>query len=84
MPIRLSLSPAVRVARHGLLFLFATGLTGTMSPNASAQSVWDQLKAQAKKSTQPGDDAGRRSNDGRREIKRTTVLSRPQDSGSSF
>ena len=53
MPIRFSPIPAVRIARLGVLFLFAIGLAGAASPNASAQSVWDQLKAQTKKAKQP-------------------------------
>ena len=48
-----TLSSSLRVARLGLLIVFATGIAGGLSPNASAQSVWDQLKAQAKKATQP-------------------------------
>jgi hypothetical protein len=57
MSIRLSLSSAVRAARLGLLLIVATFFAGAMSPNASAQSVWDQLKAQAKKATQPANPA---------------------------
>jgi hypothetical protein len=52
MLIRLSLKAGVRVSRLGLVFLFVTALVGAASSTASAQSVWDQLKVQAKKAKQ--------------------------------
>jgi hypothetical protein len=53
MSNRLSSSPAVRLAGLGLLSLFVMALAGAVSPSASAQSLWDQLKAQAQKGKQP-------------------------------
>lgn len=47
-----ALSSSLRVARLGLLIAFVAGLAGVLSPNASAQSLWDQLKAQAQKAKQ--------------------------------
>ena len=52
MLIRLSLRSAVRVSRSLLILLLASVIAGATSPGASAQSVWDQLKAQAKKAKQ--------------------------------
>ncbi|WP_348262326.1 hypothetical protein P8935_21330 [Telmatobacter sp. DSM 110680] len=52
MLLRLSLKPAVYVSRFVLVLLLATAVVGATSSTAAAQSVWDQLKAQAKKAKQ--------------------------------